>query len=38
MNNYKITNITNQLGKRDVSFNSMLDIEYIDGMTKKSLN
>ena len=35
MNNYKITNITNQLGKRDVSFNSILDIEYIDGMTKK---
>jgi hypothetical protein len=35
MNNYKITNITNQLGKRDVNFNSILDIEYIDGMTKK---
>ena len=35
MNNYKITNITNQLGKRDANFNSVLDIEYIDGMTKK---
>jgi len=35
MNNYKITNITNQLGKRDANFNSILDIDYIDGMTKK---
>ena len=35
MVNYKITNITNQLGRRDPNFNSVLDIEYIDGFIKK---
>jgi len=35
MNTFKITNITNFLGKRDVKANSILDIEYIDNMTKK---
>ena len=36
MVNYKITNITNQLGRRDPNFNSILDIEYIDGFIKKT--
>lgn len=35
MNTYKITNITNLVGKRDVKFNSNIDIEYIDNMSKK---
>jgi hypothetical protein len=35
MNTFKITNITNFLGKRDAKANSILDIEYIDNMTKK---
>ena len=37
MANYKITNITNTAGKRDIKFNTTLDIAYVDGMTKKSL-
>lgn len=36
MVNYKITNTTNQLGRRDPNFNSVLDIEYIDGFVKKT--
>jgi hypothetical protein len=35
MSTYKITNITNQLGKRDFKYNSELEIEYIDNITKK---
>ena len=35
MNTYKITNITNQLGKRDTNFNMSLDIEYIENRAKK---
>lgn len=35
MSTYKITNITNLAGKRDYKFNSELDIEYVDNMTKK---
>jgi hypothetical protein len=37
MANYKITNVTNTAGKRDIKFNTTLDIQYVDGMTKKSL-
>lgn len=37
MNTFKITNITNFLGKRDYKANSPLDIEYVDCMTKKIL-
>jgi hypothetical protein len=37
MANYKITNITNTAGKRDMKFNTTLDIDYVDGMTKKTL-
>jgi len=32
---YKITNITNLVGKRDMKYNSVLDIEYVDSMIKK---
>ena len=35
MNTYKITNITNLAAKRDSKFNSVLDIEYVDKMSKK---
>jgi len=34
---YKITNITNFAGKREVKFNSPLDIEYVDAMMKKTI-
>lgn len=37
MNTYKITNITNLVNKRDFKFNSELEIEYIDGIRKKSI-
>jgi len=37
MSTYKITNITNLAGKRDFKSNSVLDIEYIDEMMKKSV-
>lgn len=33
---YKITNISNLLGKRDPKFNSTIDIEYIDNMIRKN--
>ena len=36
MSTYKITNITNHVNKRDNKYNSVLDIEYIDNMTKKT--
>lgn len=35
MNTYKITNITNLVGKRDPKFNSVANIEYVDNRTKK---
>ena len=35
MNTYKITNLTNQLGRRDSKYNSVVDIEYIDNRAKK---
>lgn len=37
MNTYKITNLTNTVGKREVKFNSSLSIEYIDNMLKKTV-
>lgn len=37
MTRYKITNITNLLGKREFKNNSILDIEYVDGMLKKKI-
>jgi len=35
MNIYKITNITNTAGKRDLKFNSTIDITYVDNMITK---
>ena len=37
MSTYRITNITPQLGKRDVKYNSKLIIDYIDGMNNRVL-
>jgi len=34
---YKITNITNLAGKRDIKYNSTLDIDYVDSMMKKTI-
>jgi len=38
MNTYKITNTTNRLAKRDRKFNTTMSIDYIDKMTKKTIN
>jgi hypothetical protein len=38
MNTYKITNITNLAHKRDVKFNSVVNLEYVDDRQKKSIN
>jgi len=38
MNTYKITNITNLVGKRDPKFNSIANIEYVDNRTKKVIS
>ena len=37
MNTYKITNITNKVGKRDPKFNSVVNIEYVDNRTRKKI-
>ena len=37
MNTYKITNTTNLVGKRDVKYNKVVDIEYIDNRVKKKI-
>lgn len=37
MNTYRIINTTNGLGKRELHYNSTLDIVYIDGMTNKTI-
>ena len=37
MNTYKITNVTNLIGKRDSRYNSILDIDYVDSMVKKTI-
>jgi len=34
MNTYKITNVTNLVGKRDPKFNSVVNVEYIDNRTR----
>lgn len=38
MKTFKITNITNLVGKRDSRFNMAIDIEYIDNRRKKVIN
>lgn len=35
---YKITNITENLGKRDVNFNKTLEISYVDDMMRRTIN
>lgn len=35
MSTFKITNITNLLGKRKPKYNTIIEIDYIDGMVKK---
>ena len=35
MNTYKITNITNLAHKRDIKYNSPINIEYVDNRVKK---
>ena len=37
MNIFKITNITNTINKRDYKYNSVLDIDYVDEMTRKAI-
>ena len=37
MANYRITNITDTLGKREPKYNSTLDLNYIDSMMKKTI-
>ena len=34
---YRITNITDKLGKRDVHYNKELEIDYVDGMERKKM-
>ena len=38
MSTFKITNITNYLGKRDAKYNTSLGIEYVDDMIKKTID
>lgn len=38
MGTFKITNITNTLGKRDAKYNTVLSIGYVDDMLKKTIN
>lgn len=38
MNTYKITNITNLLGKRDRKSNTTISFDYVNKMTKKTIN
>ena len=37
MSTFKITNITNLIGKRGFKHNSVVEAEYVDGMVKKTL-
>ena len=37
MANYRITNITDTLGKREAKYNATLDLNYIDSMMKKTI-
>jgi hypothetical protein len=38
MANYRITNVTNLAGKREIGFNSTLSIDYVESMMKKSIS
>ena len=38
MNTYKVTNITDKLGKRHPNYNSTLNIMYVDQMERKTMN
>ncbi len=38
MSTYKITNITNTVEKRNAKHNSILNVEYVDGMEKKNVS
>lgn len=38
MSTYKITNITHLAGKREVKYNSKIDIDYVDEMSKKIIS
>ena len=38
MSTFKIINITNLASKRDFKYNSILDIDYVDKMTKKIIS
>ena len=38
MSTYKITNLTNLSGKREIKHNSIIDIDYVDSMVKKTIN
>lgn len=38
MATYKITNITNSIGKRELNYNCDLKIDYVDGMEKKIIH
>lgn len=38
MGKYKITNITNSLGKRDNKYNSVVDVKYISGVERKTIS
>lgn len=38
MSTYKITNITDNLGKRDVNYNKTLKIDYVDDMMRKTID
>ena len=37
LNTYKITNLTGSLGKRDIKYNTILDITYMESMMKKTI-
>lgn len=37
MNTYKITNITDTFGKRDIKYMTDVNIDYIDGFKKKTI-
>ena len=37
MSTYKITNISNTIGKRELKYNSILNFDYVDEMTKKTI-
>jgi hypothetical protein len=34
---YKLTNVTDIIGKRDIKYNSTLEIEYVDKIIRQAL-